>query len=189
MNDDKLTPEFTVDIEDSSGKTVSSSSFDAAFDAPDADYTTETFWVRLDLRNLDPGRYVGAVTATDTYQGRSSDPARFEFELVAPLAAGEVSLLESAPATTPAGETFRWTLTLENRTSTANTVVGQLGYSPDHANYSVGVRQVSWTLPASTTVEYPTAPVRFEAGTYELSVSGADIQWETTVTRTDSDDG
>jgi hypothetical protein len=189
VNDDKLTPKFTVDIADSTGETVATESFDAAFDAPDAQYTTKPFWVYMDLRDLDPGRYSGTVTVTDTYQGRTSDPTGFEFELVEPLTAGEVTLVDAAPEKTPAGEPFRWRLTLENRTSTANSVVGDVSYSPADANYSVGFRPVSWSLPPSTQVRYPTHPLQFEPGTYEFSVSEVDVQWETTVADQSKDQG
>ena len=177
-----LTPRFDVTVRDDDGADVAETSVENAHDVDDGRYVVRDYWVRVDVSDLPPATYTAAVTLTDTFQGWTTEPATFEFELREPLGEDEVRLTDYRPEEWRTGEPIRWTLELSNLTSTANSIVGRVDYSTADAAGWVGLDTVSWHLPAGGTGRHRTGRVTIdESAELTFRVRSADLRWETSV--------
>lgn len=139
---------------------------------------TYPFWLPVDSTGYGTGTYEAVVTLENRGQGLTSEPARFSFDLVEPLAPTAVELRHTEPQSATVGEPFDMALTFRNRadrtSSLVRTVVAQYQDDGDRRHLS----ETSIHLPALSTVTHTYEGMKLpEPGRYEFSLADTDISW------------
>lgn len=170
-------------VMDTSGSTVQTEEFGFDFDAADTDLIDEIGWAAVDMDGQPAGSYTAELTLTNRYTREASDPARIEFDLVEPLHPSDVALRDYRPQTVGVGESFRFELDLENRSSRDSSIVDQVGYREPDWNTSVNLNQVSYEIPANSRVTKVLGSQSFdEPVTLIFVLLTVDIEWRVEVT-------
>jgi len=135
------------------------------------------YWLQLDTAGYETGTYTCELTATDRLTDGVSATAQFDFDLVEPLDTDDVELRSVEPETVPKGEPFTWELTFRNLADRTSDLQGDLHI--EIAGRRRELTDVSWTLPALSTVTHERGEFEFdEPVTLRFDVPSHDIGWQ-----------
>lgn len=179
----RFDPHATAKIYDADGVRVDTADHQFDWEIDEARPHRGTFYFPFETRGYSRGRYEAEVTLTHEGAGRTSDPARFAFDLVEPLQASEISLLQSTPATVPAEENFDMQLTFRNSADRTSSFVRTLLLSYGEGGNQQPVGEFSLHLPANSTVTHPFEDLSLpRAGEYRFQFQDTALEWSLQVT-------
>ena len=179
----RFDPHARAEIYDADGIRVDTADHQFDWEIAESRFHRGTVYFTFETRGYSTGRYEAEVTLTHEGTGNTSDPVRFDFELVEPLQQSEISLLQSSPAAVPAEEPFDMQLTFRNSADRTSSFVRTLSISYGEGGTQQPVGEFSLHLPANSTVTHPFEDLSLpRAGEYRFQFQDTTFDWSIQIT-------